>query len=46
MALKKFEKVAFPLATSLALQSIADAVKNLESIEVRDLTRLLDNLGG
>ena len=45
MAFEKFEKLASPLATKQAQRSIADAVKHLECLRVRDLTRLLGNLG-
>jgi 2-methylcitrate dehydratase len=45
MAFEKFARVASPFTTSPVRRSIADAVKNLESIKVRDLTRLLNNLG-
>jgi 2-methylcitrate dehydratase len=41
MAFEKFEQIAGPLTTAAMRRSIADAVKNLESIEVRDLTRML-----
>ena len=44
MAFEKFEKLASPLATKQAQRSIADAVKHLECLRVRDLTRLLGNL--
>jgi len=44
MAFEKFEKLASPLATNQAQRSIADAVKHLEYLRVRDLTRLLGNL--
>jgi len=44
MAFEKFEKLASPLATNQAQRSIADAVKHLECLRVRDLTRLLGNL--
>ncbi|MGB9478042.1 MAG: MmgE/PrpD family protein [Candidatus Acidiferrum sp.] len=45
MAFEKLERVASPSTTSSARRSIADAVKNLETINVRDLTRLLHDLG-
>ena len=44
MAFEKFEKVASALATNQAQRSIADAVKHLECLRVRDLTRLLGDL--
>jgi 2-methylcitrate dehydratase len=43
-ALEKFESIAGALATSSCRRSIANAVKNLESINVRDLTGLLNDL--
>jgi len=45
MAFEKFESVASPMATSPLRRSIAGAVKTLESIDVKDLTRLLSNVG-
>ncbi|MGB2666616.1 MAG: hypothetical protein WAK48_21615 [Candidatus Acidiferrum sp.] len=45
MTLEKFEKLAGSFATRPLRRSIADAVKNLESVRVRELTRLLENLG-
>ena len=43
MAREKFEMVASPSATSAGRRSIADKVNSLESIKVRDLTRLLND---
>lgn len=45
MAFDKFEGIASASATSASRHAIADAVKNLECIKVRDLTLLLSNLG-
>jgi len=45
MAFEKFERVATASTTSSARRSIADAVKNLDAINVRDLTGLLHDLG-
>ena len=44
MALEKFERIAGALTASSSRRSIANAVKNLESINVRDLTGLLSDL--
>ncbi len=43
MACEKFERLASSLTTHALLRSIEDAVQGLESIQVRELTRLLDN---
>lgn len=45
MAFEKFERITAPLTKASFRGSIADAVKNLDSIQVRELTRLLHNLG-
>jgi 2-methylcitrate dehydratase len=44
MALEKFEQLTGPFTTDSSRRSIADAVKSLESIQVRDLTRLLGTI--
>jgi 2-methylcitrate dehydratase len=44
VAFEKFERLTGPFTTVSSRRSIADAVKNLESIQVRDLTRLLDSI--
>lgn len=41
---EKFERLSAPHAESALRREIADAVNNLESIEVSDLTRLLANV--
>ena len=46
MAFEKFERLTAPYTTVYSRRSIADAVKNLELIPVRDLMRLLDSAGG
>ena len=43
-ALQKFEMLARPVRTTALRRSIADTVKSLETIQVRDLTRLLANI--
>lgn len=43
-ALQKFEMLASAVTTSALRRSIAEAVKSLEAIQVRDLTRLLANI--
>lgn len=43
-AVEKFERVTRSVATTSLQQSIADAVRNLELIRVRDLSRLLSNI--
>jgi 2-methylcitrate dehydratase len=44
MAFEKFERIASCFARASLRHSIADSVKNLESIQVRDLTRLLQKV--
>lgn len=44
MALEKFERITRCYAPASLRRSIADSVNNLESIEVRDLTRLLQEV--
>ncbi len=44
MALDKFKRIASCFAPASLLHSIADSVKNLESIQVKDLTRLLQKV--
>jgi 2-methylcitrate dehydratase len=44
MGFEKFERLSGPFTTVSSRRSIAEAVKNLESIQVRDLTRLLDSI--
>jgi 2-methylcitrate dehydratase len=44
MAVEKFERVTGSLAMPSLRHSIVDAVKNLELIRVRDLTKLLSNV--
>ena len=44
MALEKFERLTGPFTTGSSQRSIAEAVKNLELIPVRDLTRLLHDV--
>lgn len=44
MALEKFERIASCFAPAPLRHSIADSVKNLESIQVRDLTHLLQKV--
>jgi 2-methylcitrate dehydratase len=44
MAFEKFERIASCFAPAFLRHSIADSVKNLESIQVRDLTRLLQKV--
>jgi 2-methylcitrate dehydratase PrpD len=46
MAFEKFERLTGPFTTGSSQRSIADAVKNLELIPVRDLTRLLHDVEG
>jgi 2-methylcitrate dehydratase len=46
MAFEKFERLTGPFTTGSSQRSIADAVKNLELIPVRDLTLLLHNVEG
>ena len=46
MVFEKFERIAGPFTTASLRRSVADAVKNLELIEVRDLTQLLYNIEG
>ena len=46
MVLEKFEQIAGPFTTVSLRRSLADAVKNLELIQVRDLTQLLHNIEG
>ena len=46
MAFQKFERVAAPITTASLRNSIADAVKNIELIQVGDLTHLLRNFEG
>src|SRR5690348_15444831 len=45
MAFEKFERLTGPFTTVSSRRSIADAVKSLELIQARDLTRLLGNIG-
>jgi 2-methylcitrate dehydratase len=44
MTFEKFERIASCFASASLRHSIADSVKNLESIQVRDLTRLLQKV--
>ena len=44
MAFEKFERITAPFTTASLRHSIADAVKNLDSIQVRDLTQLFHNI--
>lgn len=44
MAFEKFARIAGPFTTTSLRRSIAEAVKNLELIRVRDLTQLLHNI--
>ena len=46
MAFEKFERLTGPFTTGSSQRSIADAVKNLELIPVRDLAQLLHNVEG
>jgi hypothetical protein len=46
MAFEKFERLTGPFTTGSSQRSIADAVKNLELVPVRDLTLLLHNVEG
>jgi hypothetical protein len=46
MAFEKFERLTGPFTTGSSQRSIAEAVKNLELIPVRDLTRLLHDVEG
>jgi hypothetical protein len=46
MAFEKFERLTGPFTTSSSQRLIAEAVKNLELIPVRDLTRLLHDVEG
>jgi len=43
-ALEKFNRVAGPFSTSSLRRSIADAVKNVESIQVKEVTQLLQKV--
>jgi 2-methylcitrate dehydratase len=44
MALEKFNRVAGPFVTSAPRRSIANAVRNLESVKVKELTQLLQKV--
>jgi 2-methylcitrate dehydratase len=44
MAFEKFKRNTAPFTTDSLRNSIADTVKNLESVQVRDLTRLFHNI--
>ena len=44
MAFEKFERNTTPFAASSTRHSIADAVKNLDSIQIRDFTQLIHNI--
>jgi 2-methylcitrate dehydratase len=44
MAFEKFERLASGFVSASLRRSIADSVKKLESIQVRDLTRLLEEV--
>jgi 2-methylcitrate dehydratase len=45
-AFEKFDRLTGPFTTGSSQRSIADAVKNLELIRVRELTRLLHDVEG
>jgi 2-methylcitrate dehydratase len=44
MAFEKFERITTPFTTASARHSIADAVKNLDSIQIKDLMQLFHNI--
>ena len=44
MAFGKFERITTPFTTASVRHSIADAVKNLDSVQIRDLTQLFHNI--
>jgi len=44
MVLKKFEQISAPFTTPSLRNSIADALKNLDSVQIRDLTQLFHNI--
>jgi hypothetical protein len=44
MAFEKFERNTTPFSASSTRHSIADAVKNLDSIQIRDFTQLFHNI--
>jgi len=44
MAFEKFERITAPFTTASLRNSIADVVKSLDSVQIRDLTQLLHNI--
>jgi 2-methylcitrate dehydratase len=44
MAFEKFERITAPFTTASLRNSIADAVKDLDSVQIRDLTQLFHNI--
>jgi hypothetical protein len=44
MAFEKFKRITGPFTTDSLRNSIADAVKNFESVQVRDFTQLFHKI--
>ena len=44
MAFEKFERITAPFTTAPLRRSIGETVKNLDSVQVRDLTKLFHNI--
>jgi len=44
MAFEKFERITTPFTTASVRNSIANVVKNLDVVQIRDLTQLFHNI--